>query len=736
VFCDSPQNLSILPHFLAPEFHIINFACQQIIKRLKMKRSLIYTFLIFTISLTNSSFGQQWGEYTLYAVQNQTTAYLIDTNNTTYHSWTFGSSYKTGYSTYLMPGGTLVRTIARQGNQLNGGGCTGEVQKVNWSGTVTWDYIHSSSTYCLHHDICPLENGNVLMISYEVKTAAQVTQAGCSQNISIWAEKIIEVQPTGATIGNIVWEWHVWNHLCQSYNSLKDNYVTSIVQHPELININYNTSQDWMHMNGIDYNPDLDQIVVSSHNLNELYVIDHSTTTAQAATHSGGNSGKGGDILYRWGNPAAYQASGTNIFHVPHDSHWIPGNCPNGGYLAAFNNNGISSSQSSVDLISPPYNGYSYFITLGQAFLPSTYTWRHACSGHTQDMGNSQQLPNGNMLICIAQTGYIYEINPSGTTIWSKTVSGMVPQAYRYSACYVNGTIPVTPTITQNGDSLISSAATTYTWYFEGTLIPGATSQILEPSQNGIYQVKVTNASGCESELSDEFNFIDPWKFFDLKVMLEGPYTDFGMTTLLNSSSLLPLSHPYGSTPWNYSGSETVTVIPNNTITDWVLVELRQTSGGAASATAATRIARRAGFLLSNGKVVDIDGNSVLRFYASITQNLFVVVWHRNHLAIMSANPLVATDGIYELDFTATAGNAYWGAASQKELASSVWGMVAGDANNDKLINVTDKNIGWSPFAGKKIYKAGDFNLDSEVDNPDKNYWWLINTSYQSHVPD
>ena len=100
--------------------------------------------------------AQQWGDYTLYSVKNGTSAYLIDTNNVTFHTWTFSSSAKTGYSSYMMPGGTLVRTVARQGNQLNGGAMTGQVQKVDWNGTVIWDYVHSSSTYCLHHDICPI----------------------------------------------------------------------------------------------------------------------------------------------------------------------------------------------------------------------------------------------------------------------------------------------------------------------------------------------------------------------------------------------------------------------------------------------------------------------------------------------------------------------------------------------------------------------------------------------------
>ena len=400
-----------------------------------------------------------------------------------------------------------------------------------------------------------------------------------------------------------------------------------------------------------------------------------------------------------------------------------------------FNNNGVSTSQSCVDRISPPYDGYNYSLTPGSSYLPATYTWRHACSGVSASEGMAQELPNGNMIVCMSLSGYIYEVNSSGTTIWSKNAGGFVSSARRYSACYVNGTIPATPTITQNGESLTSSLATTYQWYYNSTIIPDATGQVYMPPQNGLYKVRVTNEYGCESDFSAAFNFINPWKYFDLKIMLEGAYTMFGMTTMLNSSGLLPLSQPYSASPWYYSGSEVVPSIPNSNITDWVLVELRQTSGGTSTATSSTIIARKAGFLLKNGNIVDLDGASQLRIYAEITQNLFVVIWHRNHLGIMSANPMIEVGGAYTLDFSINSGNAYFGTASQKQLAAGVWGMVAGDGNNDKLINVNDKTDIWSTNVGKKLYHPGDFNLDTEVDNPDKNDWWFINTSYQSYVP-
>jgi hypothetical protein len=455
------------------------------------------------------SYGQQWGDYTLYSQQNSTTAYLIDTNGANYHSWSFSSSAKTGYSSYLLPGGTVLRTVARQGNSFNGGGMTGQVQKVDWNGNVVWNFVYSTTAYCAHHDIHPMPNGNVLLISYELKSTAEVTQAGSRYSHIMWPDKIVEVEPSGTSGGNVVWEWHAWNHLVQDYDQTKDNYGI-VADHPELLDLNYNNSQqtkDWMHVNGIDYNEELDQIVISSHFLNELYVIDHSTTSEEAAGHSGGNSGKGGDILYRWGNPAAYDASGAAIFHVVHDAHWIPPGYHHANYLVGFNNNGISNNQSTVDFIEPPYAGYNYSYIPGAAYAPSTYTLRHACNGHTNSEGSSQQLPNGNTLVCISQAGYIYEIDSNNTLLWSKNISGSTSNARRYSRCYVEGTIPEKPTIIQQDDMLISSSGESYRWFFSGNLIAGETESFIVPEITGSYQVAITDANGCESELSEPFYF-------------------------------------------------------------------------------------------------------------------------------------------------------------------------------------------------------------------------------------
>jgi hypothetical protein len=208
------------------------------------------------------------------------------------------------------------------------------------------------------------------------------------------------------------------------------------------------------------------------------------------------------------------------------------------------------------------------------------------------------------------------------------------------------------------------------------------------------------------------------------------------MTTLLNVSGNLPLNQPYNVSPWNYPGTESVSSIPTTDIVDWILVEFRDTTD-AALASSETIIARQAAFLLKDGSVVGLDGFNMLNFTATINDGLYVVIRHRNHIGVISANALVESVSVYTYDFSSGSGQAYGGASAQKNIGGSgTWGMMSGDGNGDGGVGTPDKVNVWDIQAGEAGYKAGDFNMDGQVNNPDKDDQWIPNIGSGSYIPE
>lgn len=219
----------------------------------------------------------------------------------------------------------------------------------------------------------------------------------------------------------------------------------------------------------------------------------------------------------------------------------------------------------------------------------------------------------------------------------------------------------------------------------------------------------------------------------DLKVFLEGPFNGTDMNNSLNPDDL-PLAQPFNTPPWNYIGNESVVAIPDTGVVDWILIELRDTTD-AQLATPATVTGRKAAFLMNDGSVVDMEGTSYPSVVSPpIVNNLYVVIWHRNHIGIMSANPLTESGGVYSYDFTTPAGQAY-GTNAQKNLGG-VYGMYAADGNADGTVNILDITETWSTDAGNSDYLNGDFDLNSQSDNKDKNDIWVGNVNKQTQVPD
>ncbi|MBU0497764.1 MAG: aryl-sulfate sulfotransferase, partial [Candidatus Thermoplasmatota archaeon] len=274
--------------------------------------------------------------YILFSPMLSTTTYLINQDTTVIHRWE--SNYIPRCSVYLLEDGSILRPAYVSANPVFiCGGVGGGVEIIDWYSQVLWQFEYTTSNYCLHHDVEILPNGNILMIAWERKSASEAIAAGRNPDLlafgELWPDHIIEVQPTGQEGGTIVWEWHIWDHLIQDYDPIRPNYGV-VSDHPELINLNYGDADaDWNHVNSIDYNEKLDQILLSVHDFGEIWVIDHSTTTTEAAGHSGGLYGRGGDILYRWGNPQAYRAGtpAQQQFYSQHDAQWIPEDYPGAG---------------------------------------------------------------------------------------------------------------------------------------------------------------------------------------------------------------------------------------------------------------------------------------------------------------------------------------------------------------------------------------------------------------------
>jgi hypothetical protein len=291
----------------------------------------------------------------------------------------------------------------------------------------------------------------------EKKTYAEAVAAGFSpaklaseiqQKDIMVPDYVAEIKPTKPKGGTVVWEWHVWDHLIQDNDASKSNYGV-VKDHPELIDTDgdqKNIPAFWNHMNSIDYNPALDQIAMSVRGNSEVWIIDHSTTTAEAKGHTGGKYGKGGDLLYRYGNPIAYGmgTASDQKFYQQHDAEWVRPDCPGAGNITVFNN-GLSRNYSTIDEITPPVNpDGTYTRTAGQAFGPTSFTWTYKAnppsSLYAEAISGAQRLQNGNTIICDGTHGSFTEVTSSGEVVWK-----YVCPAEKTGPLYYNGTISDDP---------------------------------------------------------------------------------------------------------------------------------------------------------------------------------------------------------------------------------------------------------------------------------------------------
>ena len=431
--------------------------------------------------------------YTLLSTMNSKNVYLLNNEGRVVHAWKPDTT--SHHCCYLLPNGHLLRPAELGGREKSFGGGPaplGRIQEFDWNGEIVWDYTFFNDKQLPHHDICKMPNGNVLLIVWEKKTVDECVAAGRKKELVskyLLPDSLIEVKPTGKTTGEVVWEWHLWDHLVQDHDSTKANFGV-VAGHPELVDVNYvseppkppadaakkdakdaakdaakkdapadvqkvagvpvkskadldklksigyagsaasqsqRVNPDWTHFNAVDYNTDLDQIIVSTPEFNEIWVIDRGTTKAEAASHVGGRRGKGGDLLFRWGNPANYRAGGPadKKLFFQHNAHWIPKGLPGEGHVLVYNNGQRrpGPSYSSVDEIVLPLDEKGlYTLEKGKAWGPVEPVWSYSAPKKTDFFSSfisgAHRLPNGDTMICSGANGTVFEVTPDKEIVW------------------------------------------------------------------------------------------------------------------------------------------------------------------------------------------------------------------------------------------------------------------------------------------------------------------------------
>ena len=399
---------------------------------------------LFTLSLQAQTLGvTQYEEgalegYTFFSPFSGTKAYLVDNCGRLVNQW--DRSAPPGLAAYFLDTGLMLRTYKpNPAGPFTSASNSGGLELADWDNNTVWSYEFNTSTWISHHDAVYMPNGHLLVLTWDLVYTEELIELGRDPNEIapqgfMWSERIIEVEPVGANNINIVWQWEIKDHYVQDFDPAQLNYGV-VSEHPELFDINLpelnssnsNSTRDWNHFNSIDYHPELDQILISTRNSDEIWILDHSTTTEEAASHSGGRYGKGGDILYRWGNASAYgraPVSEQKLFGQ-HGVNWIREGLPDAGKILIYNNgNGRPGPDfSTVEVLVPPQDSLGFYtIPEGSPIGPELPEWvygdRPGEAFYSAYLSNAQRLPNGNTLINAGSPGMIFEIDPDRNVVW------------------------------------------------------------------------------------------------------------------------------------------------------------------------------------------------------------------------------------------------------------------------------------------------------------------------------
>lgn len=387
--------------------------------------------------------------------------YLVNEQGGIVHGWYNAHYAPETSSAQLLPNGLLWRTVSN-GDWLHREqyplGAHGKIELVDWDGETLWSYtLDHPGRNVLHHDFELLPSGNILVTAYVGFTVDEAAELGFDPTLAngdiVWFDSIIELAVDFENKGaQLKWQWNSWDHIVQDRFPDKPNYGV-ISENTDRINLNAQdlktmpfNSGELHHINRISYNAELDQILLSAAGTGEIWVIDHSTSRAEAATNSGGEAGKGGRLLYRWGNPAmtGNDTAPRKLFWQ-HDAQWLPattdslGNTNNsrvmiynaglqrdtdGSYNPDQPRLGLGEAYSDIMDITLPVQADGAY---NMAATPEpSWTWN---GGQIQDFyapfaSSATRLSNGNTLFVQAHKKHIMEVKPDGERVLDFIIPG------------------------------------------------------------------------------------------------------------------------------------------------------------------------------------------------------------------------------------------------------------------------------------------------------------------------
>ncbi len=397
--------------------------------------------------------------YVMFAVPASGLTYLVNREGQVVHQW---KGTYSAFNPYIMDDGSIFVGENDPDYPVFGfGGPYGRIQHIDWDGKILWSYELANDKQILHHDFAVKPNGNILAIVYDAISYEEAMELGRAPHRTPlsgpWMEKVIEIEPEGESGGKIVWEWNLIDHLIQDSDPDKLNYGDPALN-PGLIDFNmgdsvppalsqdsldamrkagqggrnltrYNRGSDLFHFNAINYNPELQQIVISSPELSEVLIIDQSTTSEEAASHEGGRSGRGGDVLYRWGNPENYRHGDSTARKLmyQHDVRWIEPGKPGAGHLTVFNNNAPNVPDSLnyttvFELETPLQADGTYRQEADGRYGPESPAWMYMApdtlSFFASFISGAHRMENGNTLINAGPAGRFFEVTPEREIVW------------------------------------------------------------------------------------------------------------------------------------------------------------------------------------------------------------------------------------------------------------------------------------------------------------------------------